>query len=85
MGNFQTLCVKFGFFFSPTQGNILRYDRGSPALSNVQLGKAVVELVTDHQSVGFDVKNDDDDEYPPVFYYRGTLFENYSKCLILQH
>ncbi len=38
--------------FSPTQGNILRYDRGSPALSNVQLGKAVVELVTDHQSVG---------------------------------
>ena len=46
-------------------------NRGSPALSNDQLGQAI-----DH--LGFEVKREKHDEeypmgYPPVFYYRGRM------------
>ena len=53
-------------------------NRGSPALSNQQLGQATDELSEHKNHLGFEVKREKHDEeypmgYPPVFYYRGRM------------
>ena len=54
-------------------------NRGSPALSNDQLGQATDELSEHKNHLGFEVKREKHDEenykmgYPPVFFYRGRM------------
>ena len=54
-------------------------NRGSPALSNHQLGQATDELSEHKNHLGFEVKREKHDGenykmgYPPVFFYRGRM------------